>query len=178
MEIFGDFSKKIVTKEDLLSLLEEIDLVQELIFKNINIPLSERAKGNMGEEDKFSSSPFAKARVGDDFRKELEELEKKKIISTNPEDNRIFFENLKKYLQNLPQVKIVIAFRPKKEFINKISLWLEKEINQKVILDLAFNPEIVGGALIEYQGRQVDFSLAKEIKSLFNHRAPHAAGRR
>ena len=162
MEIFGDFSKKIVTKEDLLSLLEEIDLVQELIFKNINIPLSERAKGNVSEG----------------FRKELEELEKKKIISTNPEDNRIFFENLKKYLQNLPQVKIVIAFRPKKEFINKISLWLEKEINQKVILDLAFNPEIVGGALIEYQGRQVDFSLAKEIKSLFNHRAPHAAGRR
>ena len=90
-----------------------------------------------------------------------------KIISKNPEDNRIFFENLKKYLQNLPQVKIVIAFRPKKEFINKISLWLEKEINQKVILDLAFNPEIVGGALIEYQGRQVDLSLAKEIESLF-----------
>ncbi len=154
MEIFRDFAKKIVTKEDLLFLLEEINLVQESIFKNINIPLSERVKGNIEE----------------DFRKELEELEKKKIISKNPEDNRIFFENFEKHLQNLPQIKIVIAFQPKKEFINKISLWLEKEINQKVILDFNFNPEIVGGALIEYQGRQINLSLAKEIDKLFSQK--------
>ncbi len=141
------FAKKIVTKEDLIFFLEEINSVQRLIFKNINIPLSERAKENISE----------------DFGKELEELEKKKIISKNPEENRIFFENFEKYLQDLPQIKIEMAFRPKKEFVNKISLWLEKEINQKVVLDLIFNPEIVGGAIIEYQGRQINFSLAKKI---------------
>jgi len=154
MEIFKDFAKKIVTKEDLLFLQEEINLVQESIFKNINIPLSERVK----------------KKISEDFRKELEKLEKKKIISKNPEDNRIFFENFKKHLQNLPQIKIVIAFQPKKEFINKISLWLKKEINQKVILDLTFNSEIVGGALIEYQGRQINLSLTKEIDKLFSQK--------
>jgi hypothetical protein len=170
MEIFGDFAKKIVTKEDLIFFLEEINLVQGLIFKNINIPLSKRVKGNISEEDKSSSSPLAKARVSEDFRKELEELEKKKIISKNPEENRIFFENFKKYLQNLPQVKIEMAFQPKKEFVNKIFLWLEKEINQKVVLDLIFNPEIIGGAIIEYQGRQINFSLAKKIDELVSQK--------
>jgi len=154
MEIFRDFAKKIVTKEDLIFFLEEINLVQRLIFKNINIPLSERTKENISE----------------DFRKELEELEKKKIISKNPEENRIFFENFKKYLQNLPQIKIEMAFQPKKEFVNKISFWLEKEINQRVVLDLIFNSEIVGGAIIEYQGRQINFSLAKKIDELISQK--------
>ena len=154
MKIFGDFAKKIVTKEDLIFFLEEINLVKGLIFKNINIPLSKRVKENIRE----------------DFRKELEELEKKKIISKNPEENRIFFENFKKYLQNLPQVKIEMAFQPKKKFVNKIFLWLEKEINQKVVLDLIFNPEIVGGAIIEYQGKQINFTLAKKIDELVSQK--------
>ena len=154
MKIFGDFAKKIVTKEDLIFFLEEINLVKGLIFKNINIPLSKRVKENISE----------------DFRKELEELEKKKIISKNPEENRIFFENFRKYLQNLPEVKIEMAFQPKKKFVNKIFLWLEKETNQKVILDLIFNPEIVGGAIIEYQGKQINFSLAKKIDKLVSQK--------
>ena len=154
MKVFEDFAKKIVTKEDLIFFLEEINLVKGLIFKNINIPLSKRVKENIRE----------------DFRKELEELEKKKIISKNPKENQIFFENFKKYLQNLPQVKIEMAFQPKKKFVNKIFLWLEKEINQKVVLDLIFNPEIVGGAIIEYQGKQINFSLAKKIDELVSQK--------
>jgi len=150
MKIFCNFAKKIVTKEDLIFFLEEINLVKGVIFKNINIPLSKKVKRNISE----------------DFRKELEELERKKIISKNPEKNQIFFENLKKYLQKFPQVKIEIAFQPKKKFVNEISLWLEKEINQKIVLDLTFNPKIVGGAIIEYQGKQINFSLAKKIDEL------------
>jgi len=170
MEIFRDFAKKIVTKEDLIFFLEEINLVQRLIFKNTNIPLSEKVKenrdedfGKEDEEKKVPSFNFAFAQL-------IEELEKKKIISKNPEENRIFFENFKKYLQNLPQIKIEMAFRPKKEFVNKISLWLEKEIKQRAVLDLIFNPEIVGGAIIEYQGRQINFSLAKKIDELISQK--------
>ena len=150
MNIFDNFSKKIITKEDLIFYLEEINLVKRLIFKNINIPLSEKAKGKISEH----------------FRKEIEKLEKNKIISKKPEKNQILFENFEKYLQNLPQIKIKIAFHAKEKFVNEISFWLEKEIKQKVILDLIFNPKIVGGAIIEYKGKQFNFSLAKKIDKL------------
>jgi len=164
MEIFRELTKKIFTKEDLILLIEKINLVQGLIFKNINVPLSERAKKDIEKNYKDSKfSPF-------DFVHIIEELEKKEIVSKNPEKNRIFFENFKKYLQSIPQIKITIAFQPKKESINKISLWLEKEIKQKVILDLEVNPEIVGGAIIEYQGRQINLSLVREIDELFSQK--------
>jgi len=154
-EIFKDFTKKIIIREDLIFSLEEISLAQGLIFKDTHIPLSEKVKG----------------KVGEDFRKCLESLEKEKIISKVPEKNQIFFENLKKYLQNLPQIKMEIAFQPKREFLKEISSWVEKESKQKVVLDLIFNPEIIGGAIIEYQGRYFDFSLAKKVDELISKKS-------
>lgn len=150
-EIFEKMAKKIISREQLVALLEQINLVQQLIFKNINIPLSEKAEG-----------------ISEDFKKEIQKLEEKKIISKNPEANQIFFENFKNYLLNLPQIKIVIAFLPREEFLKRISHWLNKEMKQKVILDLVSDPKIVGGAIIEYQGKRLDFSIAKEIDKLEN----------
>jgi F0F1-type ATP synthase delta subunit len=144
------FKEEILTQEDLIFLLEEISVVEKLIFKKINISLSEKAKENISEK----------------FIEKLKELEKEKIISINPENNRIFFEKLKKYLQELNQIKIIIGFQPQKKFIDKVSSWLEKELKQKLILNLILNPEIVAGAIIEYQGKQIDFSLIKEIEKL------------
>ena len=149
-KVFEESAKQIKTKEDLISILSQINSIQGLIFKNLNSPLSEKAK----------------TKISQDFKKKLEKLEKENIISKNPEKNQIFFENFKKYLENIPQVKITTSFQPQKESINKISSWLKKEIKENVILDLIFNPEITGGIIIEYQGRQIDLSLAKKIEEL------------
>ena len=149
-KVFEESAKQIKTKEDLISLLNQINSIQGLIFKDLNSLLSEKAK----------------EKISQDFKKKLEKLEKENIISKNPEKNQIFFENFKKYLENIPQVKITTSFQPQKESINKISSWLKKEIKENVILDLIFNPEITGGIIIEYQGRQIDLSLAKKIEEL------------
>ena len=77
---------------------------------------------------------------------------------------------LKKKLHALPEIKLEIAFLPKDNFISGISRWLEKEIGQKVILDITVNPKVVAGAIIEYQGNWRDFSLAKKIDQLFGEK--------
>lgn len=77
---------------------------------------------------------------------------------------------LKKKLRALPEMKLKIAFPPKDNFIDEISRWLEKEIGQKVILDITVNPKVVAGAIIEYQGNWRDFSLAKKIDRLFSEK--------
>ena len=61
-------------------------------------------------------------------------------------------KELEKYLRSLPEIKLEIAFSPENNFLEKISQWFEKELGQKIILDLTVNPKIVGGAIIEYQG--------------------------
>ena len=152
-EIFEDLTKKIITKEDLILFLEEINLLEQIVFKNIEVPLSERVKGKIREE----------------FRDELQKLEKESIISGSPNQQFSFFDELKNYLQKIPQVKLEIAFEPSEDFLLRIKKWFKEENHQEVILDITVNPKIVGGAIIEYQGYFRDFSLVKEMDKLTPH---------
>jgi F0F1-type ATP synthase delta subunit len=143
-------TKDVSTKEDLVFFLEEISLIEKLIFKKINLNLSEKVK------------PI----VSENFFKKIQELEEKNLINKNPETIQNFFNNLKKSLLAIDQIKIIISFKPKQTFINKIKSWLEKELRQNLIIDFVHNPEIVAGAIIEFQGKQFDCSLIQKIKQL------------
>jgi F0F1-type ATP synthase delta subunit len=154
MEIFEDFAKKIITKEDLIFFLDQINLAEQFLFKERNIPLTEKLKG----------------KVSEDFKNLIEKLENENVITGDVERSRKFFEDLKNYLLKIPQIKIEIAFKPSRRFIEKISLWLEKNFGEKIIVDLYFNPEIVGGAIIEYKGKYLNYSLEKKIDELISKR--------
>jgi len=149
-KIFEDLVKKIRTKEELIFFLEETARVQQIIFKDKGLSLSKKAEG----------------KVGGEFKKLIERLEKEGIISGNLEQQSAFWKKLEKELKSLPEIKLEIAFSPDDNSLERISQWLEKELGQKIILDLTINPKIVAGAIIEYRGNWRDFSLAKEIDKL------------
>lgn len=148
---FQNLIKEIITKEDLILFFEEIKIVENFIFKEFKIPLSEKVKGKVREE----------------FRKELKKLEDEGAISKSPDQQFSFFEELKKELQKIPQVKLEIAFEPSQNFLLKIKGWFKERNNQEIILDITKNPEIVAGAIIEYQGKYIDLSLVKKLNELF-----------
>jgi F0F1-type ATP synthase delta subunit len=151
-EVFDEFSKRILTKEDLIFYLDEIGVIEKLIFQKTEISLSEKAK----------------EKVSNDFLNFVQELERKNLISKDPERNRAFFEEFKKYLLEIPQVKIEVAFKPKREFLKKIINFFEREFQRKIILDLTINPEIIGGIVFEWKGKIFDFSLAKRIEKIIS----------
>jgi len=153
-EIFEILAQKIITKEDLIFFLEEISLLEGMVFKDTETPLLERAKGKIREE----------------FRNELQELEKNGIILTSANQQFSFFDELKKYLAKIPHLKLEIAFSPSQSFLLRIKKWFKEKNHQEVILDVTINPNVVGGAIIEYQGYFRDFSLAKEINKLISQR--------
>ncbi|HUW71925.1 MAG TPA: F0F1 ATP synthase subunit delta [Candidatus Humimicrobiaceae bacterium] len=92
----------------------------------------------------------------------LEEIAKKKLNLGKEQ-----FSGLEKKLRSLTEMKLEIAFSPDNDFLNRISQWLEKELGQKVILDITVNQKVVAGAIIEYRGNWRDFSSAKKIDQLF-----------
>jgi len=148
--VLEDLSKKIVTKEDLNFLLEEINLLEQFIFKNADTPLSERAKG--------------KLKSG--FIIYLEKLERDGLIPKSLSQQLAFWEEIKKFIQEIPQVKLEVAFDPSEDFLLKIKKWLREETHKELILDLTINRLIAGGSIIEYQGQYRNFSLAKKIDEL------------
>lgn len=147
-----DLQNQIITKEDLIILFEEINLTEGFIFKDIGVLLSEKLKGKTREE----------------FRGLVEKLEKENSFFRSPNQQFSFFRNLKKNLKKIPQPKLELAFQPSIEFLLKIKQWFKEKNQREVILDLSINPEIVGGAIIEYRGKYLNLSVGKKIDELFS----------
>lgn len=145
-QLFIECTKKILTKENLLNFIEEINKRQQSVFKTKFKEVAEVENENLAFCFKI--------------------LEKEKIVFESPEKESVFLEELKKYLLGLPLISLQIALLPSDKFLEKISLWLEEELKQKIILDINVNPKIVGGAMIECQGKYLNLSLEKEIDRL------------
>jgi len=142
---FSKLTENVLTKEDLISLLEEIYFVENLIFKEKERKLSEKIEGKV--------SPNL-----ENFVKELEKREKLK----NLKEAENIFENLKEYLLSLPQIKLKIAFNPRRDFQERIA----KVFDKKLILDFEVDPEIIGGVIVEYGGKIFDFSLKRNLERI------------
>jgi len=149
-EVFEKLSEKIITEEDLAFFLDQLSIVRKFLFLQTQIPLSERLKNKIDET----------------LRKEIEKLEKEKILPSSPEEQSSFFNELENFLLKIPKVKLEIAFEPSEEFILKIGGWFREKVKKRIILDIFINPKIIGGAKIEFQGRWKDFSLEKEVEKL------------
>jgi F0F1-type ATP synthase delta subunit len=148
--MFEFLEEKIFEKEDLISILEKISQLEQLVFKSDGF-LSEKSE-RLGDKNLYQF---------------FLNLEEKKEISIDRKKQFDFLEKLKNWLKELPVLKLEIAFLPSEKTIEKISQWLKKEIGKKIILDIYFNPKIVGGAILEYEGKFANFSLAKEIDKIF-----------
>lgn len=147
---FAKIIKEIYTKEDLLFYLEEIDSAIDLILK----------------EPKKSGFEKLKEKIATPLFNLLAEVKEKEKQYREPKDQVFFLELLKKFLISLPKVKIEMAIEPERETLIKISDWFERELGKKFILDVKINPKILGGLIIEYNGKWRDFSLAKKLKTI------------
>lgn len=100
--------------------------------------------------------------IKEQIKKIQEEREQKEEINLRP--LLFFLEQLRKSLLSLPVINLEIAFNPEKETIEKIYQWFLKSLKQKVILNFKINPRIIGGLILEYQGKIWDDSLREKIK--------------
>jgi F0F1-type ATP synthase delta subunit len=152
-EIIENIIKNLKSKNDIVMLLDQINLAEGLIFKGEG-KLSEKGKGMLNER----------------FRYLIIKLEEKGIIYKNNKIKEDFFDNLKNYLKKIKIIKIKIAFKPSEVFLIKLSNWIKKNIDEKSVLDIEYDAKIIGGAVIEYQGKRIDFSIESKINEIILNR--------
>jgi hypothetical protein len=100
------------------------------------------------------------------FGKELAGEFKSKLSPDNlqtPEKQKALLEEALKYLASLPTVKLTLAFEPPSEFVSSLNQELGRLLGRKVVFDIKAKEEIVGGLVIEYDGRYKDYSLASKL---------------
>lgn len=109
-----------------------------------------------------------------ELKEKLKEIEQN-LMNLMPQkievqkDIIFFLKLLRDNLIALPKINFKVAIEPSPKTISKISLWLKENLKKKFVLSFEIDPKIIGGAIIEYQGRIFDSTLSKEIKKLRKH---------
>ncbi|MBP7859824.1 hypothetical protein KA001_02615 [Patescibacteria group bacterium] len=116
------------------------------------------------------SFELAKKSINTDSISYILEFEKNKKIKILNPDTSIDKRNLQLLIDYILKIKILtlrVATLPSLHLVNKIYVYLQQDLTEKFILQFIEQPEILGGAIIEYSGKNYDKSLLKNVNSLY-----------
>jgi F0F1-type ATP synthase delta subunit len=146
------FLDTLYTKHDASILLDRLETVEKSLF-NVKLPFEQAVK---------SAFSFAAA---EEF---LEYVRQSGVPATAPEALRKHLDTVKSEVQNLPTATIIVASTPTTDTLKYISKWFDANIGERVLLDVTVDHTLIGGVVIEYNGKYADYSLKKLLSSRFS----------
>jgi F0F1-type ATP synthase delta subunit len=65
-------------------------------------------------------------------------------------------------------VDLITAIEPEDEFVETIKNHILKEYDDNTVIEMSINsnPEIIGGFIMNVDGKQLDLSVKKELKNI------------
>lgn len=76
---------------------------------------------------------------------------------------RVFLTEVINTVNDLPVVSLTLAQSPKKATIITVQDWFLRTYNKLMILDIAIDPELIAGSVIQFQGKYHDYSLKRML---------------
>lgn len=110
--------------------------------------------------NEFASTLRTKVRAGISNRIQ-------RVISEKDINIEKFLKNMLESIEKVPSIKLIIAFEPTEEAIDRFHSFVISACQQYVFLDIGYSPEIIGGAVIIYKGKYRDFSFKQIFESEF-----------
>ncbi len=138
-ELFSSLADLVNTTDDLRTLQKEVAAIKQGVY----------GTGQNG------ISTILKEQVRAKVAKIIEPA-----LSEKPEH---VLDELLNDLKALPTIRLSIAFNPTQSTIEKISDWLRTNTDKQWVLDLAINPDVGAGTVIEVNGYYRDFSLKEKM---------------
>jgi F0F1-type ATP synthase delta subunit len=81
-----------------------------------------------------------------------------------------FFQTLKILIKKLKVIKLVLAFDPTRRTIEKIHNFVKENIGIGYILDIEVYHDVLGGAIVIFNGKYKDFTLKKNLEEVYRLR--------
>lgn len=76
-------------------------------------------------------------------------------------------DQLENKLKKLKEIDLTIAFTPSKSSIEKIYSWVSRNLGVNIVINLNIDPELLAGAIINFNGIYKELSLKKLIETGF-----------
>lgn len=132
-----DIFYKVKTSESAEILKEELELLLKSLYLGSN---------------EFSSILRTKVRsnISDYFIKKLneEDVDIEKLI-----------KDIILKIEKISTVRLIIAYEPTEDAIDRFYSFIVSACQKNIFLDIGYSPDIIGGAVIIFQGKYRDFSF-------------------
>jgi len=138
--------KLVLTAQEKAKLMEEIDQLSESLYKT----------KDKGFERVYDKMILIKPLLDNE-------------ASISPDTTMLGHQlsHIKEIVNNIDPVKITIAVVPDENLTQKIKEWAERNLGDKVILDIKTDYSILGGSRIIYKGIFKDYSINSLLSSYF-----------
>ena len=138
--------QNITTKRQVERLLEEIEIIRKGLFEVGEGAMESLLKNKVrAETAEIIRETFSKAGV----------------------DKKGYLDKVEELIIKMPSVRLILAFEPSEgageRFYSKIS----EATGKQVLLDIVYESQIIGGAIIIFNGRHRDYSFKKIFKLEF-----------
>lgn len=143
---YSEIVDKLRTREDLELLKEEIQLLLVSIYQP--------GEGGFEKVLKRSVRSWVASSV-------LEGLLKTGLTQEK------YLKGLEEKVAQLRELKLTLSFQPTEEFVDELNAWVIEHLGAGIILDIKVDQKILGGAIITYEGKYRDYSLAKRFDKSF-----------
>lgn len=80
-------------------------------------------------------------------------------ISEKDIDVEKYLKTLIHKVEKIPSVRLVVAYEPSEDAIERFYSFISAACQRHILLDIGFSPDIIGGAVVIYQGKYRDFSF-------------------
>lgn len=144
---FSVFASSINDTKGLYRLIDQISAINKNLYHNLSGTIVSKTRGFL--------PPNLAAIFG--------YLEEQRLEPEGDGPQKQFLEEIISELKTIPVVKITLAFEPDDNFTSKLNETISTQAGQKVILDILVNHHIVGGIVVEYQGKFKDYSLEPKV---------------
>ena len=72
-------------------------------------------------------------------------------------------DKLRQAALDLPVVRLTLALELPGSWMLEVTNWVIRAVGKAVVLDMAVDKQILGGAIVSYKGKYGDFSLRKKL---------------
>src|SRR4030067_2685983 len=133
------------TVEDKRFLTEEIEELAKCLYKK--------------DQNAFNETLEIKvrARVARQIEQTLQEFKGEKSA---------LLEEILQTLNSLRVLELTLAFEPTEVYLRNLSSWVREQVGEDVILDLKYDRNILGGAVVVFAGEERVFSIRKKLERL------------
>ncbi len=77
-----------------------------------------------------------------------------------------FLERLQEQIGKLPVLSITLAFEPNEETLKLLDEWFSLNLKKQFIFDIEVAPDIIGGAMINFNGKYLDCTLREKFAKI------------